>query len=36
MTNVGEGIPSYSYLARPGYPLQDRALKFAIKWTFIN
>lgn len=36
MTNVGEGIPSYNYLARPGYPLQDRAFKFAIKWTFIN
>ena len=36
MANVNEGIPNYKYLARPGYPLQDRAFKFAIKWTFIN
>jgi len=36
MANVSEGIPNYNYLARPGYPLQDRAFKFAIKWTFIN
>lgn len=36
MANATEGLRSYNYLARPGYPLQDRAFKFAIKWTLIN
>lgn len=36
MANVNEGLPNYNYLARPQYPLQDRAFKFAIKWTLIN
>lgn len=36
MANATEGIPNYNYLTRPGYPMQDRAFKFAIKWTLIN
>ncbi len=34
--NAAEGFFGYNYLARPGYAMQDRALKFSIRWDFIN
>ncbi len=36
MANINEGLPNYNYLARPGYPMQDRALKFSVRWDLFN
>ncbi|UTW60561.1 hypothetical protein KFE98_10835 [bacterium SCSIO 12741] len=36
LSNVMEGIPNYNYFASPGYPLNDLAFKFGVKWEFVN
>ncbi len=36
MANVAEGFFGYNYLARPNYPMQDRALKLSVRWDLIN
>ncbi len=36
VTNLLEGAVPYNYFAAPSYPMPDRALKFGIKWEFIN
>lgn len=34
--HINAGLISYSYYNIPGYPLQDRALKFGISWKFYD
>lgn len=36
LANALEGVTAYNYYASPNYPLPDRALKFGVKWEFLN
>ena len=36
LKHLNSGLGSYNYIMVPGYPMQDRGLRFGVSWTFYD